>query len=78
MSRYAKKAIASKSAPAKKSRLSFFTEVIAELRKVHWPTRQETLRLSVLVLVICVAVGAILGALDYGFYKLFASLLLGS
>lgn len=71
MTRHVKKAIASKSSPTQKSRLSFFTEVAAELRKVHWPTWQEALRLSVLVLVICAAVGAILGALDYGFYKLF-------
>jgi len=77
MTSHAKKAIITKSAPAKKSRISFFTEVVAELRKAHWPTRQEALRLSVLVLVVCAIVGAILGALDYGFYKLFADLLLG-
>jgi preprotein translocase subunit SecE len=64
-----------KSAPAKKSRFSFFVEVIAELRKAHWPTRQEALRLSVLVLAVCIVVGLILGALDLAFTKLF--LLLG-
>jgi preprotein translocase SecE subunit len=62
-------------APAKKSKLSFFSDSITELRKAHWPTRQEALRLSLLVLIICVVVGAILGAIDYGFTKLF--LLLG-
>lgn len=60
-----------KSAPAKKSRFSFFTEVIAELRKAHWPTRQEALRLSLLVLIVCAIVGAILGALDLAFTRLF-------
>ncbi len=74
MTTYAKKA-STKSAPAKKSRFSFFPEVVAELRKAHWPTRQETLRLSILVLVVCAVVGAILGALDFAFTKLF--LLLG-
>jgi len=64
-----------KPTPAKKSRFSFFTEVIAELRKAHWPTRQETLRLSILVLVVCAIVGGILGALDFAFTRLF--LLLG-
>ena len=74
MTNFAKKA-STKSAPAKKSRLSFFPEVIAELRKAHWPTRQETLRLSILVLVVCAVVGGILGALDFAFTRLF--LLLG-
>jgi len=74
MTTYAKKA-STKSAPAKKSRFSFFTEVVAELRKAHWPTRQETLRLSIIVLIVCAIVGGILGALDSAFTKLF--LLLG-
>ena len=74
MTNFAKKA-STKSAPAKKSRFSFFAEVIAELRKAHWPTRQETLRLSILVLVVCAVVGGILGALDLAFTRLF--LLLG-
>jgi preprotein translocase subunit SecE len=65
----------SKSAPAKKSRFSFFPGVVAELRKAHWPTRQEALRLSILVLIVCIVVGAILGVLDLAFARLF--LLLG-
>jgi preprotein translocase subunit SecE len=64
-----------KPAPAKKSRFSFFTGTIAELRKAHWPSRQEALRLSLLVLLVCAVVGAILGGLDYVFTQLF--LLLG-
>ena len=72
-----KKAIGTKSAPAKKSRFSFFPGVVAELRKAHWPTKQEALRLSLLVLIVCAIVGAILGAFDYGFYRLFADLILG-
>ena len=74
MTTYAKKA-STKSAPAKKSRFSFFAEVVAELRKAHWPTRQEALRLSILVLFVCAIVGGILGALDLAFTRLF--LLLG-
>jgi len=74
MTTHANKASA-KSAPAKKSRFSFFTEAVAELRKAHWPTRQEALRLSILVLCVCIVVGVILGALDLAFAKLF--LLLG-
>jgi preprotein translocase SecE subunit len=80
MTRHAKKVKAAKSitAPAKKkSRLSFFAEAVEELKKAHWPTRQEALRLSILVLIVCVVVGAILGALDYGFTRLVTDLLLG-
>ena len=64
-----------KSAPAKKSRFSCFVEVVAELRKAHWPTRQEAVRLSVLVLAVSIVVGLILGGLDLAFTQLF--LLLG-
>ena len=71
------KGVKSVAVPAKKSRLRFFAEVVEELRKAHWPTRQETFRLSLLVLIVCVVVGGILGALDYGFTKLLARLLLG-
>lgn len=78
MTSHAKKAKGAKSAvaPAKKSKLSFFIGVVEELRKAHWPTRQEAFRLSLLVLIVCVIVGAILGALDYGFTRLFTNLLL--
>ena len=61
----------------KKSRLSFFAEAVDELKKAHWPTRRETVRLSMLVLVVCLIVGAILGAMDYGFTRLIAGLLSG-
>ncbi len=45
-------------------------DVIMELRKATWPTRQETIRLSLLVLGVCIVVGLILGAIDYGFTSL--------
>ena len=77
MTTHTKKATGIRSAPVRKSRFSFFREVVAELRKAHWPTKQEALRLSLLVLIVCAAVGAILGALDYGFYRLFTDLILG-
>jgi preprotein translocase subunit SecE len=70
MTTHAKKE-SNKSAPAKKSRFSFFIQVVAELRKAHWPTRQEALRLSILVLAVCIVVGLILGALDLAFTKLY-------
>jgi len=49
---------------------NYFREVIAELRKAVWPTRDETKRLTTLVIIISVVVGVILGAFDYGFTQL--------
>ena len=72
------KPVKSVAVPArKKSRLNFFREAVEELKKAHWPTRQETIRLSILVLIVCIVVGAILGALDYGFTKFFVGFLFG-
>jgi len=66
-----------KAGQAKKSRFSFVPETIGELRKVTWPSRQETIRLSVMVLIVCVIVGLILGGIDYGFTQLVAKVFLG-
>lgn len=61
----------------KRSRFAFVGDIIGELRKVTWPSRRDTLRLTVIVILLCGAVGLFLGALDYGFAKLVARLLLG-
>ena len=42
----------------------FLTEVWAELRKVHWPTRQETLAATVVVIVVVLIVSLWLGFVD--------------
>ena len=42
----------------------FFREVIAELKKVTWPTRNETVKLTAVVIVISVLVGLFIGGLD--------------
>lgn len=43
----------------------FLKEVKEELLKVTWPTRKQTIRYTTLVIIVAVAVGAFLGALDY-------------
>ena len=48
----------------------FFIEVIAELRRTTWPTRQEATRLTILVLIVAAFFGVFLGAIDYGFGRL--------
>ncbi|MFQ5987882.1 MAG: preprotein translocase subunit SecE [Dehalococcoidia bacterium] len=48
----------------------YFREVIGELKKVVWPTREETRRLTIMVIIVSVAVGLFLGAIDLGFTHL--------
>jgi len=45
----------------------FLKEVRAELRKVAWPTKSETINYSIIVLVAVVVLTALIGALDYMF-----------
>lgn len=59
----------------KPSRFRFFVDAFNELRKAHWPSRRETVRLSILVAVVCVVVGAVLGAFDFIFSGLMRFLL---
>ncbi len=52
-----------------------FEEVVSELRRVTWPTRQETLRLTLMVIAVSAAVGAFLGLIDLGFARLVSEIL---
>jgi len=65
------------SATTKRSRLRFIGEIITELKKVVWLSRREVLYLSTLVLVISVAAGLVLGAIDYGFAAFVEDVLVG-
>ena len=50
----------------------WWRETLGELHKVTWPTRKEALRLTWIVLIVMVVMGATLGILDFGFTKLIA------
>jgi len=52
--------------------VTFLKEVRDELKKVVWPTRDEVIRLTSLVIVISLIVGFFLGGLDYVFTKIMA------
>ncbi len=54
--------------------VQYLKETRAELRKVSWPTRDETVNLTVVVLVVTLGMAAFLGVLDYVFSKLVALL----
>ena len=55
--------------------LRFISEVVGELRRVTWPSREETMRLTLMVVVVSVAVGLFLGAIDIGFARLVTEIL---
>lgn len=44
---------------------TFLKEVRIELRKVTWPTRKETIRYTLTVIIISAAVALFLGGADY-------------
>lgn len=48
----------------------YYRETVGELRKVVWPTREEALRLTGLVLVVIVVMSAVLGLFDLLFAEL--------
>jgi preprotein translocase subunit SecE len=45
-------------------------QVVAELRKVLWPTRNELVTYTIVSVVFVTAMVAFVGVLDYGFTKL--------
>jgi preprotein translocase subunit SecE len=55
----------------------FFQETVGELRKVSWPTRQEAIRLTEVVIIVIVIMAAILGGLDWVYAKFFGVILGG-
>lgn len=44
--------------------ITFFKEARTELKKVTWPTRRETIRYTLAVVLMSLAVAAFLGGLD--------------
>ena len=49
---------------------TFFKEVRLEMKKVNWPTRDETIKFTLTVLGVSVVVAAFLGSLDFIFNDL--------
>lgn len=50
--------------------IAFLRETKDELKKVVWPTRQEVIRLTFVVIIISLIVGLFLGGLDFVFVKI--------
>ncbi|MDD2731594.1 MAG: preprotein translocase subunit SecE [Candidatus Pacebacteria bacterium] len=47
--------------------INFLKEVRLEMKKVNWPTRKETIKYTLIVVGVSLAVAVFLGGLDYIF-----------
>ncbi len=63
--------------PARPSAGAVPREVVSELRKVTWPSREEAIRLTFMVLVVSGVIGVFLGAVDYIFNLIVTRTLVG-
>ena len=55
--------------------INFIRESFAEFKKVQWPTKKQTVRLTVMVIGVSLIVGIYVGVLDLGFKELLAQVL---
>jgi preprotein translocase subunit SecE len=55
--------------------IQYLQDARQELKKVVWPSRDETVKSTSLVIAVSLGVAAFLGALDYGFNRLLQFLL---
>jgi preprotein translocase subunit SecE len=55
----------------------YFKETRAELRKVTWPTREETRTLTTIIVIVTIAMAVFLGLLDYLFQTVVAGIIIG-
>ena len=49
---------------------NYFREALEELKKVIWPSRKETIKHTLIVVVLSLAVAAFLGGIDFLFSEL--------
>lgn len=57
--------------------IKYFNETRAELRRVTWPTREETKNLTMIIVAATVAMAIFLGSLDYIFQIVVAGIIGG-
>ncbi len=58
--------------------VKYFKATRAELRKVTWPTREETRSLTGIIVAVTIAMGIFLGLLDYIFQQVSAGVISGN
>ncbi|HBC72517.1 preprotein translocase subunit SecE [Candidatus Amesbacteria bacterium RIFOXYB1_FULL_47_13] len=54
--------------------LTYLRETLSELKQVTWPTRQQTIQLTLIVIGISVLVAIYIGSLDFLFTNLLTSI----
>lgn len=53
----------------------YINDALEELRHVRWPTRQQAIRLSTIVVIFVLGCAAVFGAIDFAFAELLKYLL---
>jgi preprotein translocase subunit SecE len=56
----------------------YLSEVTEEVKKVTWPSRQQTIDMTILVVGVSLLIGVYIGTLDFLFQELLAKVLLGT
>ena len=56
--------------------VSFLKEVRLEMKKVNWPSREQTTKYTLIVIGVCLAVAVYLGGLDFLFTNFIERLIL--
>lgn len=54
---------------------TYINEALEELRLVRWPTRQQAIRFSGVVIVFVLACAVVFGAIDFGLSELIQAIL---
>ena len=49
---------------------AYIRETIQEIKKVSWPSQQQTIEMTILVIAVSVIIGAYIGLADYIFQSL--------
>ena len=60
----------SSSGPKRTSPTTFYRQIVAELRKVVWPTQQQLVTYFIVVMVFVLVIMTIVSLLDLGFGRL--------
>ncbi|HEX3099806.1 MAG TPA: preprotein translocase subunit SecE [Patescibacteria group bacterium] len=55
--------------------IQFFRDVRAEMGKVIWPSRRDTIRYTATVIIFSLSMAAVLGAADFGLLKGFEAII---
>ena len=58
--------------------IKYFKSTRAELRRVTWPTREETRTLTTIIVIVTIVMGLFLGILDFLFQQIAAGVISGN